>query len=102
MTFLHFCRNGLENVSIVFSKPEKRASWEESFNEAKHKLGAHLNAPNQPNFQIYLCSSFSYVWGEKAEPGADSDGSHKKNAGGTSVYLRDADFWRQKEGRVGL
>lgn len=32
-------RNGLENVSIVFSKPEKRASWEESFNEAKHKLG---------------------------------------------------------------
>ncbi|KAK4872091.1 hypothetical protein RN001_016215 [Aquatica leii] len=30
--------NGLENMSIVFSKPEKRASWEESFNEAKHKL----------------------------------------------------------------
>ncbi|XP_044257449.1 rho guanine nucleotide exchange factor 17 [Tribolium madens] len=30
--------NGLENISIVFSKPEKRASWEESFNEAKHKL----------------------------------------------------------------
>lgn len=31
--------SGLENISIVFSKPEKRASWEESFNEAKHKLG---------------------------------------------------------------
>ncbi|KAF5303219.1 hypothetical protein FQR65_LT08299 [Abscondita terminalis] len=30
--------NGLENMSIVFSKPEKRASWEEAFNEAKHKL----------------------------------------------------------------
>ncbi|KAF5283417.1 hypothetical protein FQA39_LY04793 [Lamprigera yunnana] len=30
--------NGLENMSIVFSKPEKRSSWEESFNEAKHKL----------------------------------------------------------------
>lgn len=30
--------NGLETMSIVFSKPEKRASWEESFNEAKHKL----------------------------------------------------------------
>lgn len=39
---LAFCRNGLENVSIVFSKPEKRASWEESFNEAKHKLGKYL------------------------------------------------------------
>ncbi|XP_018320599.1 rho guanine nucleotide exchange factor 17 [Agrilus planipennis] len=30
--------NGLENVSVVFSKPEKRTSWEETFNEAKHKL----------------------------------------------------------------
>ncbi|KAJ8943415.1 hypothetical protein NQ318_020666 [Aromia moschata] len=30
--------NGLENVSIVFSKAEKRTSWEESLNEAKQKL----------------------------------------------------------------
>nr|XP_022915112.1 rho guanine nucleotide exchange factor 17-like isoform X1 [Onthophagus taurus] len=30
--------NGLQNISIMFLKPEKRASWEESFNEAKHKL----------------------------------------------------------------
>ncbi|XP_065165662.1 rho guanine nucleotide exchange factor 17 isoform X2 [Atheta coriaria] len=27
-----------ELVSLVFAKPDKRASWEESFNEAKHKL----------------------------------------------------------------
>ncbi|XP_063914840.1 rho guanine nucleotide exchange factor 17-like isoform X2 [Zophobas morio] len=30
--------NGLENISVVFSNPEKRVSWEESFNEAKQKL----------------------------------------------------------------
>ncbi|CAG9855071.1 unnamed protein product [Phyllotreta striolata] len=30
--------NGPENVSIIFSKSEKRTSWEESFSEAKHKL----------------------------------------------------------------
>ncbi|XP_056646347.1 rho guanine nucleotide exchange factor 17 [Diorhabda sublineata] len=30
--------NGPENVSIVFSKSEKRTSWEESLNEAKLKL----------------------------------------------------------------
>lgn len=35
-------RNGTETVSIMFSKPEKRANWEESFNEAKQKLGKFL------------------------------------------------------------
>lgn len=34
-------RNGTETVSIMFSKPEKRANWEESFNEAKQKLGEY-------------------------------------------------------------
>lgn len=35
-------RNGTETVSIMFSKPEKRANWEESFNEAKQKLGKYM------------------------------------------------------------
>lgn len=35
-------RNGTETVSIMFSKPEKRANWEESFNEAKQKLGEYI------------------------------------------------------------
>ncbi|XP_017768074.1 PREDICTED: rho guanine nucleotide exchange factor 17 isoform X2 [Nicrophorus vespilloides] len=30
--------NGSENVSIVFNSPDKRASWEETISEAKHKL----------------------------------------------------------------
>ena len=34
-------RNGLQNISMMFSKPEKRASWEETFNDAKHKLGKY-------------------------------------------------------------
>lgn len=29
----------MENISVMFAKPDKRASWEESFNEAKQKLG---------------------------------------------------------------
>jgi len=42
--FTHiFFRNGTETVSIMFSKPEKRANWEESFNEAKQKLGEYNN-----------------------------------------------------------
>jgi hypothetical protein len=40
--------NGLENISIVFSKPEKRASWEESFNEAKHKLVLAISGDRRP------------------------------------------------------
>jgi hypothetical protein len=35
----HFFRNGIENLSVIFTKPDKRTSWEESFNEAKQKLG---------------------------------------------------------------
>ncbi|XP_043483895.1 rho guanine nucleotide exchange factor 17 isoform X2 [Leptopilina heterotoma] len=37
---------GVENISIMFTKPDKRASWEESFNEAKQKLA--LSADRRP------------------------------------------------------
>jgi hypothetical protein len=40
--FSHFFRNGIENLSVVFTKPDKRTSWEESFNEAKQKLGEYV------------------------------------------------------------
>ncbi|XP_050441671.1 rho guanine nucleotide exchange factor 17 [Adelges cooleyi] len=40
-------RNGTETISIMFSKPEKRANWEESFNEAKQKLV--LSTDRRPN-----------------------------------------------------
>lgn len=47
-------RNGTETVSIMFSKPEKRASWEESFNEAKQKLGKYLlGAVHVPTLYIF-------------------------------------------------
>jgi hypothetical protein len=39
--FFHIFRNGIENISVVFTKPEKRSSWEESFNETKQKLGEY-------------------------------------------------------------
>ncbi|RZC35191.1 rho guanine nucleotide exchange factor 17, partial [Asbolus verrucosus] len=50
--------NGLENISIVFSKPEKRASWEESFNEAKHKLAPTLGDNGK---DVWVCNSDGYV-----------------------------------------
>lgn len=34
-----FFRNGNQKLAVVFSKTEKRTQWEESFNEAKQKLG---------------------------------------------------------------
>jgi hypothetical protein len=40
-SFSHFSRNGIENLSVVFTKPDKRTSWEESFSEAKQKLGEY-------------------------------------------------------------
>jgi len=39
MLLSHFFRNGIENLSVIFTKPDKRTSWEESFSEAKQKLG---------------------------------------------------------------
>ncbi|KAK0084503.1 hypothetical protein PV325_006925 [Microctonus aethiopoides] len=38
--------SGIENISVMFTKPDKRANWEESFNEAKHKLA--LSADKRP------------------------------------------------------
>ncbi|KAK0162159.1 hypothetical protein PV327_008520 [Microctonus hyperodae] len=38
--------SGIENISVMFAKPDKRANWEESFNEAKHKLA--LSADKRP------------------------------------------------------
>lgn len=29
----------MENLTFMFSSAEKRAMWEEAFNDAKHKLG---------------------------------------------------------------
>jgi len=39
MLLSHYFRNGIENLSVIFTKPDKRTSWEESFSEAKQKLG---------------------------------------------------------------
>jgi hypothetical protein len=39
MLLSHSFRNGIENLSVIFTKPDKRTSWEESFSEAKQKLG---------------------------------------------------------------
>lgn len=37
---VYLCRTGTQNMSIVFTKPEKRSQWEEAFTEAKQKLSA--------------------------------------------------------------
>ncbi|XP_014213202.1 rho guanine nucleotide exchange factor 17 [Copidosoma floridanum] len=41
---------GMENISVMFQKPDKRASWEESFNEAKQKLAASMDRKLVPEF----------------------------------------------------
>ncbi|XP_032453905.1 uncharacterized protein LOC100123336 isoform X2 [Nasonia vitripennis] len=41
---------GMENISVMFAKPDKRASWEESFNEAKQKLAASTDRRPVPEF----------------------------------------------------
>ncbi|KAL7295505.1 hypothetical protein TKK_0011150 [Trichogramma kaykai] len=43
-------QNGMENISVVFARPDKRASWEESFNEAKQKLAASTDRRPVPEF----------------------------------------------------
>lgn len=41
MVILYLCfdREVMENLTFMFSSAEKRAVWEEAFNDAKHKLG---------------------------------------------------------------
>ncbi|XP_021921500.1 rho guanine nucleotide exchange factor 17 isoform X2 [Zootermopsis nevadensis] len=43
-------QNGIENLSVVFTKPDKRTSWEESFNEAKQKLALSADRRPSPEF----------------------------------------------------
>lgn len=45
-----FLRSGTQNMSIVFSKPEKRTQWEETFNETKQKLIASIERFQVPEF----------------------------------------------------
>ncbi|KAL7038622.1 hypothetical protein ACKWTF_009632 [Chironomus riparius] len=42
--------SGTQNMSIVFSKPEKRTQWEETFNETKQKLIASIERFQVPEF----------------------------------------------------
>ena len=39
------CRNNVEHISIIFSKPEKRTNWEETFLEAKARLSKISKEP---------------------------------------------------------
>lgn len=43
-------RSGIQNMSITFSKPEKRSQWEETFTEAKQKLIASVERFQVPEF----------------------------------------------------
>ncbi|XP_043279981.1 uncharacterized protein [Venturia canescens] len=43
-------QNGVENITIMFTKPETRASWEESFNDAKQKLAMSADRRPPPEF----------------------------------------------------
>jgi hypothetical protein len=47
----NYSRAGMENISVMFAKPDKRASWEESFNEAKQKLGESLKISLSGSFE---------------------------------------------------
>ncbi|GFG38293.1 hypothetical protein Cfor_08933, partial [Coptotermes formosanus] len=44
-------QNGIENLSVIFTKPDKRTSWEESFSEAKQKLALAADRRPSPVFQ---------------------------------------------------
>jgi len=56
-----FSRTGVKNISVIFGKPDNRTSWEESFNEAKQKLGKCSNAIIQK--ELDLCGVFASVFG---------------------------------------
>ncbi|XP_037050154.1 uncharacterized protein LOC119084247 isoform X2 [Bradysia coprophila] len=42
--------NGIQNMIIIFSKPDKRTQWEQVFNEAKQKLVTSLEKYPVPEF----------------------------------------------------
>ncbi|KFB51819.1 AGAP003854-PA-like protein [Anopheles sinensis] len=44
--------SGIQNMTVVFSKPEKRTQWEEFFAEAKQKLANSLERSQIPEFFV--------------------------------------------------
>ncbi|XP_052898086.1 uncharacterized protein LOC128304851 [Anopheles moucheti] len=44
--------NGIQNMTVVFSKPEKRTQWEEIFADAKQKLANSLERCQIPDFFV--------------------------------------------------
>ncbi|GLG97565.1 JNK-interacting protein 3 [Gryllus bimaculatus] len=43
-------QSGMDNISVVFTKPDKKTSWEEAFNEAKQKLALSADRRPVPEF----------------------------------------------------
>lgn len=43
---------GIQNMTVLFSKPDKRAQWEEAFTEAKQKLASALERCQIPEFVV--------------------------------------------------
>ncbi|XP_075227157.1 rho guanine nucleotide exchange factor 17 isoform X2 [Lycorma delicatula] len=41
---------GVENISLIFSKPDKRSCWEEAVNEAKQRLALSVDRRPSPEF----------------------------------------------------
>ncbi|XP_052863854.1 uncharacterized protein LOC128270489 [Anopheles cruzii] len=44
--------NGIQNMTVVFSKPDKRTEWEETFTEAKQKLANSVERSQIPEFFV--------------------------------------------------
>ncbi|XP_055549403.1 uncharacterized protein LOC129732498 [Wyeomyia smithii] len=44
--------SGIQNMTAVFSKPDKRAQWEETFTEAKQKLASTVQRCQIPEFLL--------------------------------------------------
>ncbi|ETN57726.1 hypothetical protein AND_010690 [Anopheles darlingi] len=44
--------NGTQNMTVVFSKPDKRTQWEEIFTEAKQKLANSIERSQIPEFFV--------------------------------------------------
>ncbi|XP_058056101.1 uncharacterized protein LOC131207502 [Anopheles bellator] len=44
--------NGIQNMTVVFSKPDKRTEWEETFTEAKQKLANSVERSQVPEFFV--------------------------------------------------
>lgn len=44
--------NGIQNMTVVFSKPDKRSQWEEAFAEAKQKLASAIERSHVPDFLV--------------------------------------------------